>query len=431
MAPAKLPKGFKYRENKDGTVSVIWHTYVGGKQRKHTSSSYKEAAAAKRKIEMEVERGEYTAPSKLTFADVAERYMAEGPPTRCRVSTQGVYRDQLKYRILPVLGHLRIKDIDEHVLARYFAGYEERYSPRSLDGDRTRIGAVFNFAIRRGLVTKNPVRSLEKHELPRAAVKLDRVLTPDEMTALADSIHPGYYLILMTLAYTGLRTNEARALHWSDIDLDKGTITVSKSLVRGRKGHTDEHEGPPKTEASRRIVQIPDQLVELLREQRENPDAVLATFNLSRRKGVARGRPFPNALYRMMSPPADPRDPYVFYWVTYPRLNYHLRAACKAAGIEKQGAGGNRNHDVTLHTLRHTYGSYMVSAGVDIAAVSRLLGHKSISTTLDTYTHEYNSLRHELEIRAAARQLLISQDQVEVRSPVRQALPAATASAGS
>lgn len=454
MEKVRAPKGFDARPRKDGSVAWTYWTYTGGKQRRSSPyDSLKAAKAAKAKYEVDIARGEYNvAPSRMTFEEVAKRFMAEGQPTRLKKTTRDTYQFQLDSRILPKLGKLKIKDIDENTLTRYFANYSDKYAPRSEWSDLVRIGQIFNYAIRRRWVTKNPVRTLEKHEKPLTPVKLERALEPDEVMALADAIDPAYRLVFLTLAASGLRVGEVRALHWSDVDLDNGTIYVNKSMWRSGEVST------PKTASSKRYVEIPPGLVELLREQRDNPDAVLEHFTravartaaahsktctekrenarirMQRHRAKERGKPMPPlppvqkrvysiARYKMLPPPEDPDDPYVFYWVTYPALNVQFRRACVAVGIEKPGAGGNRNHDVTLHTLRHTYGSMMVSSGLDIAVVSRMLGHKNISTTLDTYTHEYHKLHHELEIRRRVDEAL---GQVLVRSHGLQALPAAS-----
>jgi integrase len=453
MPAVKGHPGIFTRQHKTKPTTYHFRTYPNGKEKWSKGyPSQKAALAARAETKKAQAQGTWVEPTKMKFKEAAERYMAEGRPSRIRDTSQKVYRDQLNARIYPVLGHLPLQKIDEDVLAKYVVDYRDRYSPRVIKSDLVRIGAVFNFAMnsRRGWVAKNPVTTMEPHELPDTPAKLERVITEEELLDLYAAIHPGYLLITKALASTGMRVSEALALRWSDIDFDTRTISITKTMRR------DFTLGPPKTASSRRHVSIGHALADELREQRDHPEAVLSNFvkypgmpderaaaiaasrltdeerkersriRMARHRAKKAGKPYPpatprprhprvtyrvgagrieGALNKMLPPSPDPSDPYVFYWVTYPALNTALRRACVAVGIEAPGAGGNRNHDVVIHTLRHSFGSKYLYYCKNIAKVSREMGHKNISTTMDIYSHDWSLIEKEMELQNYADQI--------------------------
>jgi integrase len=209
--------------------------------------------------------------------------------------------------------------------------------------------------------TKLPVPSRNKL-LHKVTEK--EVLTPQETKALILATEPGVYrLVILAACFTGARISELLALRWSDLDLDKGIVTIQRSLSTARvKGLTDDctHPGKnekwrwfdPKTYAGNRRVPIPPQLVTALKEWREKcPESrfELVFCNVA-------GEPLDRTMIGREV----------------------LAPAIKRAGIEKK---------ITPHCLRHTYASTLVMLGRDIAQVSKYLGHSDVYVTMTIYTH--------------------------------------------
>jgi len=157
------------------------------------------------------------------------------------------------------------------------------------------------------------------------------------------------------LVSTGLRRGEALALRWQDVDLTNGVLRV-----RGTLSRVDGHLviGEPKTERSRRDVPLSPATVALLRSvkvsqavERLKADSIwVETHHVTTQIGTA----------------VDPRNA--------------LRAistAAKSSGMA----------DVGLHTLRHSFATHMLEAGVPLHTVSELLGHSSVAVTGDVYGH--------------------------------------------
>ena len=168
----------------------------------------------------------------------------------------------------------------------------------------------------------------------------------------------------MTALYTGMRISELLALTWADIDFGAGVIHVRAALTRARKG-VPAQRVQPKTAAAVRDIPLVAELSALLRDQRQT------------------------------TPFAD-TDDYVFPTANRTPLGHRnveshaLQRAAAAAALEA----------VRFHDLRHTFASHLiVDLGLDVAQVSRILGHASVTTTLNIYTHLFDDARHTTEIR--------------------------------
>ena len=183
-----------------------------------------------------------------------------------------------------------------------------------------------------------------------------------------------YRPALAVLAYTGLRASEALGLIWDDIDLKEGVIHVQAQLERPRSGKPALRR-KLKTPAANRLIPIPTRLHQILRQHKQDRFAHGYAGGGYYVLGTATGSPIRHDNLRARG----------------------LQAALTKAGLTDQG-----KKPVTLHTLRHGYGSLPIRAGDDIANVSRRLGHANPSITLSTYTHETN----EQQTLAETRQLL-------------------------
>jgi integrase len=195
------------------------------------------------------------------------------------------------------------------------------------------------------------------------------VLDRREIQALLACCAPSHRLLLCTAIFTGMRISELLGLIWSDIDLEAGVLHVRAQLSVPRRGAPGQRV-PTKTRASVREIPLAAPLVHLLGGTRAARNATgaewvfitSATTAHAQRNVTRRG----------------------------------LRLAAQRAGIDD----GTRPR-LRFHDLRHTFASHLiVDLGLDVARVSRILGHAHISTTLDIYTHLFDHARHHGELRA-------------------------------
>src|SRR5262249_29057485 len=138
----------------------------------------------------------------------------------------------------------------------------QRYAPNSCVQTDRILAGTFAHALRRGIITRNPMAGLAPSERPqrrnkRAVARLDAAT----LTRLVAAATTKRWRVAFGLAaYAGLRLGEIRGLRWQDVDLDAGTVTVRRSLL------TDGTAKPPKTKAGERVVPILPALRRLLVE---------------------------------------------------------------------------------------------------------------------------------------------------------------------
>ena len=148
--------------------------------------------------------------------------------------------------------------------------------------------------------------------------------------------------------YTGLRLGELLALEWTDVDLSRGELTVSKSCHDGKdeNGNYCRITGAPKTNSSKRTIPIPKQLIPHLREVKKRSicDHVIANG----------------------SKPVTVRS----YQRSFDLLQQKIK-------IPHHG----------FHALRHTFATRAIECGMDVKSLSEILGHKDPTITLKRYVH--------------------------------------------
>ena len=153
-------------------------------------------------------------------------------------------------------------------------------------------------------------------------------------------------LAVLLCLFTGLRIGELCGLKWEDIDFEKNTLSVKRTVQRvSRNGKSQVIIGSPKSRTSIRTVPIPIFMMALLRKFR-SIDSLFVITNLSK--------------------PTEPRT-----------MQNRFKAILKLCGIR----------NVNFHSLRHTYATVCIEKGFDPKALSELLGHADASITLNRYVH--------------------------------------------
>jgi integrase len=245
------------------------------------------------------------------------------------------YEQNLRLRILPVLGRERLAEVSLPQLQRYVDRLAaDALAAQTIGLSVAPLRAIYARANRLGEVNVNPTRGLA---LPAPRAPQRRIAAPTEIERVLEAIAPGDRALWATAIYAGLRRGELYALRWHDVDLAAGVIHVRRGwdVVEG--------EIEPKSRHGRRRVPIPAVLRDYLLERKLASDAPLVFGGANRaRKMAERGT-----------------------------------AAMKAAGIEP----------LAIHDARHTYASLMIAAGVNAKALSEFMGHATIAITYDLYGH--------------------------------------------
>jgi site-specific recombinase XerD len=193
------------------------------------------------------------------------------------------------------------------------------------------LKAAFGWAQRKGFIRTNPASHIKLNRIPRNTHL--QYLNETEILRLREAIGDNVELrqVVDFALWTGLRRDEIVHLQWSDIDLERQTVTVqNKEDFRTKSGKS-------------RVVPMNPPLATMLTEMQ-------------------------TALHAF-----DERVFKVNYWT----LGQDFRKAVKRAGLDGR---------VTLHMLRHTFASFLIMAGVDLRSVQLMLGHHDVSVTM-IYSH--------------------------------------------
>lgn len=270
-------------------------------------------------------------------------------------STFDQYETLLRVHIIPEFGEIKLTDLTEDHLQNFYNKlYANGTSARTIQIINVVLSSALKKAIKNRLILFNVCEAVE---LPKQSKKERRVLTSDEQKRLVEELQKDSQGVMYVVAlFTGMRRGEVLALTWDDVDLENATINVCKTLNRV-KTYQDSGDKTklivtdPKTKTSNRVIPIVDVLIPLLEEQhnltRENNE-----FNLV----------FPSESGGYIDPG------------NYNRKFYKI---VKRAGLPKANP----------HSLRHSFATRALEAGVDIKTTQELLGHSSMAITADLYTH--------------------------------------------
>jgi len=225
-------------------------------------------------------------------------------------------------------------------------------------------------AVEQQALARNPADALKK--LPKVERRQMETLTPGQSQALLKAIEHSrvYWPTLLALA-TGARRGEILALRWKNVDLDRGIVRIVESLEQTKAGLRFK---APKTEKTRAVTLPAFAIDELQRLKRQQAEDLL-------RLGV---RQSGEALIcgREDGEPMQPRSLTHEFTVLLRKLKSLPR--------------------VRFHDLRHSHATQLLAAGVHLAIVQERLGHSTITTTLDLYSHVAETMQEDAASRLDA-----------------------------
>lgn len=312
----------------------------------------------------EVEAGMYVAPSKLTFIEFSKLFMADAE-NKLAMRTKTNYR-QLIDLAVPVIGHLKMEDIKPlHI--QDFAKYLETVPKRARGDGNLSVNTIilrlrllrnmFTVAVDWQMIKENPCRRVKgpKKEKPRQTY-YDLPDIASMLTALRSE--PLQFQTFVWLAITtGARLGELTALAWPNLDFDAATVRIE----RAAKTYTGEGVKieKTKTENSMRTITIPRFVLDILRLYRKEWTELRLSLG-----------------GHWMA------DDFLF--VT---SNGKLRYPEHNGAIFSRFIKRHNLKELTPHGLRHSSASLLIAADVQMKVISGRLGHTTMATTADVYSH--------------------------------------------
>lgn len=285
-------------------------------------------------------------------------------------STQYSYRFSLAH-VERGFSNVALADLKPTDITAWIAEMNEAgLSPATISKAYRLLKQALEIAVEDELIVRNPC--LRKAvRLPKACKEQPNVLDASGRTAivhrLADMERTPTVLAAYIALYTGMRRGEICALTWADVDIDRATISVSKT-VGIKQGGT--YIKAPKSERGRRAVPMPTQLVPILAAHRafmhEDWAAYMDSLDLKHDEAAF------SKLYVIGTIYGEYRNPT--------RLGKAWQSLAETFNLI-----GTQGRIVTLHDLRHTYATVAVASNSDVKSVSGNLGHANTAITLDIY----------------------------------------------
>lgn len=330
-------------------IQFYYKDYRGKNIKKHKRNFKTKREAIEWKEKFVIQQSHDLNMNFISFWQLYREDMAE----RLRENTVRSKDYIVELKILPYFGDKKIAEITAADIRKWQNSLMKKgYSQTYLRTINNQLSAIFNYAVKYYDLSRNPCA--QAGTMGKGKADEMKFWTQDEFETFLESVKDkkvSYYAFL-TLYWTGCRIGELMALTLADFNTDNKTLCISKSYQRinGKDVVTE-----PKTEKSKRVITLPDFLVDELSD-------------------------YVSKLYGMM-----PKDR--LFMVTKAYLEHEMVRGVNLSGVKK----------IRIHDLRHSHASLLISKlGAQPSLVAERLGHEKIQTTLNTYSHLYPNQSRDL-----------------------------------
>lgn len=283
-------------------------------------------------------------------------------------STYNSYESYIRVHLKPALGDLVLQDITPRLLQQFYnyKAETEGLAPKTLVNINLFLHKALSFAVSEGHLQSNPAEAIN---LTRGHKPQIEILTRDEQALLIRASYQHRYGVFVRLTlFTGLRLGELLGLRWEDIDFQMGLLHVRRTLNRLNKKERPTAHGEATTEI---VIQTPKsensiRSIPLLPSVAQD---LLSWKSFQANDRISAGEQYCDSGMLVTNPYGGYIEPRTF-------KDYYNQI------LEM---GGLRHF--TFHALRHTFASRAMEQGMDPKTLSVILGHYSVSFTLDTYAH--------------------------------------------
>ncbi|MGP4097958.1 tyrosine-type recombinase/integrase [Nonomuraea sp. KM90] len=343
-----------------------------------------------------VDKGEFIEPSKQTTGGYLDDWVNG---LRKADSTVASYKKNIRLHLKPYIGSIPLASLTSAKITALYVMLEkegmrngkgeligEGLSARTVRYIHTILRSALQAAVdaEPALLAKNPADKAKPPTAKEAKAPEMHPWNDEQLRTFLDwsrqnsTLHSAW----LVLAYTGIRRGELLALRWRDLDLDKGKMSVRRSvgLIRIKGEGKKIQEGTTKS-CKARVIDLDPVTVALLRQHKKERGGL--AHKLAQGDGLVFGD-------------------HEGVWRHPERFSRTFKEQLARCRRELAKQGVEPPPDIRLHDLRHTHATIMLIAGVNPKIVSERLGHSTVSITLDIYSHCLPTIQREAVERFAA-----------------------------
>jgi integrase len=347
------------------------------RSRKRTSKTikgtYKDAERELRRLLRTIDTSEHLEPTKITTEQFLKQWI-ETVRSQISPKTHERYADIVNHFLIPSFGKSLLSRLTPILIQEAYNKWEtsgRRDNKKGGLAPRTRLHlhrifrSALKHAMRMRLINHNPADAVLP---PKAKRTTASTLTIEQSVTLLEGIqnkHPRMYWPVLLAITTGMRRGEIVALRWKNVDLENKTIRVTESVEQ--VGHNIRFKAP-KTEKTRAVM-LPDYVVEELRAWKSNQSQELERLGVKANDDTfVCGRSWDGGVLKPDS------------------LTAEFRVAIR--NIPDFPI-------VRFHDLRHSHATQLLKQGIHPKIAQERLGHSTITTTLDLYSHVVDTMQND------------------------------------
>lgn len=339
-------------------------------QKKTVRGSKTDALAALRNLLHAKDTGAHVEPNKLTFGKWLEHWIVIGCPGQRRKSgrqrTIERYAEMMNLHVKPTFENRLLQQLQASEIDALYTKLEDILAPMTLHHVHTTLGACIGTAVRQRKIARNPMLELAKIPSPGESDH-GMCLDDDQMRTLVKGFNGhSLYGIVATGSGTGARRGEMLALAVTAFDPKNKTLKIERSLEETKKHKL--RFVPPKTERSKRTIDVDDDLAAILQRQVDKLKRIKAGVGDDAKIDLSLVKLPKNALLF----PRPPRRGHAFSF-SAPRRprNVTKEFTRKAAKLGFP--------DLRLHDLRGSHATILLDRGENIAEVAKRGGHDPVT----------------------------------------------------
>lgn len=353
------------RKRADGRWEIQL-SMINGKRKSIYGKTQEEAKRRYEKFKEDQCKGVLLKPNNLTLEEWLNRWLLDYMEGHVAPITFESYKYVISKHIVPALGMIKLKNLYTADIQRFYSkkssggridGQEGGLSPRTIEIIHNVLRQALEQAVNESLILKNP--SIYTKKPPKSKNHQNPLSTEQARDFLLNIKDDWTYPIFLTALHTGMRRSEILGLEWRDIDFNKKTITVRRSVIEVKGKVTPQNS--TKNNSSNRTITMSDELANELYNLRKQRAKYINPSD--------RGQ---NGL----------KTNSVFVWpdgkmIRPSYLSHHFKKLLSLYDLP----------DVRFHDLRHTFATILLEKGISPKVVSEMLGHSSIRVTMDIYSH--------------------------------------------